>query len=58
MQIFSSLAGLKVPEKFVVVVGHLAAMSNANEVALELSYRILKIHKVLLFFGCIDNRVG
>ena len=44
MPIFSSLAGLEVAEKFVVVGGwvgggvveHLATISNTNEVALEL----------------------
>ena len=39
MQNFSSLAGLEVPEKFVVlVVEHVATMSNMNVVAFELSY--------------------
>ena len=39
---FSSLAGLEVAEKFVVVSGgvveHLATMSNSNKVALKLSW--------------------
>ena len=38
---FSSLAGLEVPEKFMVVGWggeHLATLSNLNEVAFELSY--------------------
>ena len=41
VQNFSSLAGLEVAEKFVVVVGwvgHLATMCNSNASCFELSY--------------------
>ena len=36
MRNFSSLAGLEVTEKFVVVLGGVGHLSNSNKVALEL----------------------